>query len=133
MGFCRAALRGRKLAGKATLAELLLFVGGPPRDHQGLLPAHLLSELTLKKNQNKASKMSLKLPRNWDFNLKMDAGKIGTVSVSLCPSVPAGCPGAGAGCGQAQLRFWLWPQWGDLATKCHFGERADGLQMICKK
>lgn len=29
MGFCRAALRGRKLAGKATLAELLLFVGGP--------------------------------------------------------------------------------------------------------
>lgn len=24
------------------------------------------------------SKMSLKLPRNWDFNLKVEAGKIGT-------------------------------------------------------
>lgn len=44
--------------------------------------------------------MSLKLPRNWDFNLKMDAAKIGTVTVSLCPSVsssafqvPAGSAG----------------------------------------
>lgn len=33
--------------------------------------------------------MSLKLPRNWDFNLKMDAAKIGTVTVSLCPSASA--------------------------------------------
>ena len=31
------------------------------------------------------SKMSLKLPRNWDFNLKGEAGKIGMVVVSLLP------------------------------------------------
>lgn len=50
MGFFTAALRGRKLVGKSTLAELLLLVGGSPRDdHQGLDPAHLLSKLTLRK------------------------------------------------------------------------------------
>lgn len=31
------------------------------------------------------SKMSLKLPRNWDFNLKVEAGKIGTANVFLLP------------------------------------------------
>lgn len=89
--------------------------------------------------------MSLKLPRNWDFNLKMDAAKIGTVTVSLCPSVSASafqvqagvCRGA---CGQAQQQFRLWPTpeptsglgggtW-PLATAF---ETADGLQIICTK
>lgn len=30
------------------------------------------------------SKMSLKLPRNWDFNLKAEAAKIGKVQVFFC-------------------------------------------------
>lgn len=45
--------------------------------------------------------MSLKLPRNWDFNLKMDAAKIGTVTVPLCPSVSAAVPGVGQGLREA--------------------------------
>lgn len=78
--------------------------------------------------------MSLKLPRNWDFNLKMDAAKIGTVSVPLCPSVPAWVPGLGQGLGVAVaksgsdfgsgLSGGTW----DLGPKCHF-ERE---QMLCK-
>lgn len=31
------------------------------------------------------SKMSLKLPRNWDFNLKAEASKIGKVGVQVFP------------------------------------------------
>lgn len=31
------------------------------------------------------SKMSLKLPRNWDFNLKTEASKIGKVRVQVFP------------------------------------------------
>lgn len=31
------------------------------------------------------SKMSLKLPRNWDFNLKVEAVKIGEVRVQALP------------------------------------------------
>lgn len=42
--------------------------------------------------------MSLKLPRNWDFSLKMDAAKIGTVTVPLCLQQ---CPGLGQGLGEA--------------------------------
>ena len=42
----------------------------------GRFPASALTHQT-------RSKMSLKLPRNWDFNLRGEAGKIGTVNVFL--------------------------------------------------
>lgn len=89
--------------------------------------------------------MSLKLPRNWDFNLKMDAAKIGTVTVSLCPSVSASafqvqagvCRGA---CGQDQQQFRLWPTpkptsgpGGGTWPPATAFETADGLQIICTK
>lgn len=57
MGLLTAALGGRKFAGKSALAELLLLAGGStpgagsPRDRQGLVPAHLLSKLTLGKKR----------------------------------------------------------------------------------
>lgn len=43
---------------------------------------HLLLQQLLTR---RGSKMSLKLPRNWEFNLKVEAGRIGTVNVFLLP------------------------------------------------
>lgn len=61
---------GRGTEGKITKARRAQPVTHSPLDQ-------LLTQI--------GSKMSLKLPRNWDFNLKAEASKIGKVRVQAFP------------------------------------------------
>lgn len=53
MGFFTAALRGRKLVGKSTLAELLLFVGGVPTGPSGLASSPSPKQIHLEDKKKK--------------------------------------------------------------------------------